>query len=171
MITDARTAKPILVLAMAVLVLAGCNTRLNPFNWFGGSEEVDVGTGEVNPLLPEQRRGAFARPEEVYPGVPIDQVTDLRIERTRTGAIILVEGVAARQGPYEVRLIPQNLDEEPVDGVLAYSFDIVYPNFNTPIGGEASRRVTAARSIGVDVLERTRVIRVVGARNARETRR
>jgi len=165
-------AKPILMLTLAAFVLAGCSTRLNPFNWFGNSREVSTEEVEaVNPLVPQERRGVFARPEAVYQGVPIETVTGLRIERTRTGAIILAEGVAARQGPYEVQLTPANIDDEPVDGVLSYSFDIVYPDFNTAVGPEATRRVTAAQSISVEKLERTRVVRVVGASNARETSR
>lgn len=173
MIMRTVLAKPIILLGVAVLVLSACNSRLNPVNWFGNSREVvDAETGEVNPLVPDRAGlGLFRGSDAVYPGVPIDQVTDLRIERTRSGAIIVAEGIAARQGPFEVRLIPANIDEEPVDGVLTYSFDIVYPNFTTAIGPESTRRITAARSIGNDVLERTRVVRVVGARNARESRR
>ncbi|WP_050927835.1 hypothetical protein [Aestuariivita boseongensis] len=173
MTTRARAAKPILMLTLTAMVLAGCNTRLNPLNWFGNSREVAVSEteGDVNPLIPNQRRSMFARPDYVYPGVPIQTVTELRIERTRSGAIILVEGIAARQGPYDVQLTPANVDDEPVDGVLSYSFDIVYPEYNTAVGSEAVRRVTVARSISNDTLAQTRVVRVVGASNARETRR
>ncbi len=135
MIIRAIATKPILILTVSAVLLAGCNSRLNPVNWFGNSQEVEVTEeGEVNPLVPEQREGIFARPEEGYQGVPIEQVTDLRIDRTRTGAIIVVEGVAARQGPFEVRLVPATVDDEPVDGVLAYSFDVIYPGFNTAVG-------------------------------------
>lgn len=169
MITYARTAKPILVLTLAALVLAGCNARWNPFNR-SGAQQVDLETGEINPLVPDDRVNIFAAPEEVYPGIPIDQITDLRVERTRTGAIILVEGLAAREGPFEVRLVPDNLDEVPVDGVLTYTFAIVYPVFATPRGTEATRRVTAARSISNKQLRQTRVIRLVAERNTRETR-
>lgn len=163
---------PVLAMSIALLVLAGCNTRLNPFNWFGNSEEVvDGETGEINPLVPDSDGGAFSREPEVYTGEPIERVTDLRIERTRTGAIILAEGVAARQGPYQVQLTPANIDNEPVDGVLSYSFDIIYPNFATAVGAESTRTVTAAQSISNEVLEQVRVVRVVAAQNARESRR
>lgn len=172
MTTRAIAAKPIFTLLLATLVLAGCNSRLNPLNWFGNSREVAL-TEEtaVNPLVPQERDGVFSRPDFVYPGVPIDTVTEISIERTRSGAIILARGVAARQGPYEVQLTPANIDDEPVDGVLSYSFDIVYPDFNTAVGPEATRRVTAAQSISNETLEQTRTIRVTGARNAQEIRR
>ena len=170
MITYARTAKPILVLTLAAFVLAGCNARWNPFNRSSGEQQVDLETGEINPLVPGDRDSIFATPEVVYAGIPIDQITDLRIDRTRTGAIVVVEGLAARQGPFEVRLVPENVDELPVDGVLTYTFAIVYPVFATPVGSEATRRVTAARSISNKLLEQTRVIRLVAERNTRETR-
>lgn len=170
MITYARTAKPILVLTLSAFVLAGCNARWNPFNRSSGDQQVDLETGEINPLVPEERDSIFASPEEVYPGIPIDQITDLRVEPTRTGAIILVEGLAAREGPFEVRLVPENVEEVPVDGILTYTFAIVYPVFATPLGTEATRKVTAARSISNELLEQTRVIRLVAERNTRETR-
>lgn len=172
MTTRAIAAKPIIVLVLATLTLAGCNTRLNPANWFGRSQEVPVsGQDAVNPLVPQRRGGIIARPEAVYPGIPIDTVTEVRIERTRSGAIILATGLAARQGPHQVQLTPANIDDEPVDGVLRYSFDIIYPEFNTAVGSEATRRVTAARSISNDTLDKTRTILVTGARNAQEVRR
>ncbi|MFY9209516.1 MAG: hypothetical protein WAO69_00145 [Aestuariivita sp.] len=173
MIKTVIAAKPIVALTLTVFLLAGCSTRLNPFNWFGGSEEViDVGTGEINPLLPQDSGGGmFDRPEDVYPGVPIDQITELRIDRTRSGAIILVQGLASRQGPYEVQLTPANPDNEPVDGVLTYTFEIIYPSFNTPVGPEATRRVTAASAISNEQLAGLSRVRVVGARNALETSR
>ena len=172
MTSRAFAAKPILTLTLVAMVLAGCNSRLNPLNWFGNSREVAVTEDtDVNPLVPRERRSVFARPDYVYPGEPIQTVTELRIERTRSGAIILVEGVASRQGPYEVQLTPANVDDEPVDGVLTYTFDVIYPPFNTAVGSEATRRVTVARSISNQTLAETRVVRVVGASNARETRR
>lgn len=169
-------AKPVLALTLAALVLVGCGTvrdsRLNPFNWFGNSREVaTVSTGEVNPLIPNDSGGVLSRPERVYAGVPIDEILELQIDRTRSGAIIVARGLAARQGPYEVRLTPLDLDEKPQDGVLSYSFDVIYPASNTNVGPEQTRRVTVARSIGNQTLAETRVVRVVGARNAREVRR
>jgi len=171
MISRNRSATPIILLTIAAFALSACNSRLNPVNWFGNSREVvvDAETGEINPLVPQGSVFEAADPD--YRGVPIDQVTDLRIERTRTGAIILAEGLASRQGPFQVQLVPANIDEEPVDGVLVYSFDIVYPDFFTDVGPESTRRVTAARSISQNVLANTRIVRVIGARNSRESRR
>ncbi len=174
--TSLSAAKPVLALALAALVLTGCGSvresRLNPFNWFGGSREVaTVSAGEVNPLLPANQGGVLQRPDQVYAGVPIDEILELQIDRTRSGAIIVARGLAARQGPYEVRLTPLDEDETPQDGVLSYSFDVIYSASNTDVGPEQTRRVTVARSIGNQTLAETRIVRVVGARNAREVRR
>ena len=168
-------AKPVLALTLAALVLTGCGTirdsRLNPFNWFGNSREVEVTDVEVNPLIPGERRGIFSRPDAVYRGVPIDQVLELQIDRTRSGAIIVARGLAARQGPYQVQLRPETEDGVPVDGVLTYYFDVVYPGYNTDVGPEQTRRVTVAQSISNQTLSETRVVRVIGAQNAREVSR
>lgn len=169
-------AKPVLALALAALVLTGCGSaresRLNPFNWFGGSREVAAGAErEVNPLIPGNQSSVLQRPDQDYAGVPIDEIVDLRLDRTRSGAIIVVSGLAARQGPYRVQLTPLNEDEEPQDGVLSYSFDVIYPDEKTNVGPEQTRRVTVARSIGSQTLAETRVVRVIGARNAREVSR
>ena len=172
MTNHASAAKPVFMLTFVMLFVAGCNTALNPANWFGNSREVEVtDAGTVNPLVPRDRSGLFRRPDFLYPGIPIQTVTDVRIERTTDGAIILAQGVAERQGPYEVQLTPGNVDDEPVEGVLTYTFDIIYPEEGTVVGPEATRRVTAARSISTEVLEQTRTVRVVAASNAREVRR
>ena len=172
MITTARST-PILVLTLAAFVLTACGTRLNPLNWFGNSREVaaEANPEEINPLIPQTRGGLFQRPDDIYPGVPIDQVTALRIEQTRSGAIILAEGIASRQGPYDVQLTPTNEEEAPVDGVLSYTFDVVYPRLFTNVGPEQTRRVSVARSISTAELEGVRVIRIIGARNSRESSR
>ena len=171
-----RMRRPLSALVIAATVLTACGTvrdsRLNPFNWFGGSREVAVeaDAGPRNPLMPSRNR-LLAREDEVYAGVPIDTVTGLEIERTLSGAILRATGVARQQGPYDVRLTPQQPDGVPVEGVLSYSFDVVYPRTPRPVGTERSRRVVAAVSLTHDELEGVRVIRVLGARNARESRR
>ncbi len=97
--------KPLTVLLVASLLLAGCGgwseSRLNPGNWFGKSRPAPVAAAEeVNPLIPKSSKGIFSRPEREDVTVPIAEVTELRVDPTTTGAIIYAEGVAARQGPY-----------------------------------------------------------------------
>ena len=104
MCTSLSAAKPVLALALAALVLTGCGSvresRLNPFNWFGGSREVaTVSAGEVNPLLPANQGGVLQRPDQVYAGVPIDEILELQIDRTRSGAMPATPTSAAKSSP------------------------------------------------------------------------
>jgi hypothetical protein len=159
-------------LLAAALLVSGCATirdsRLNPVNWFGRSAEVAVrAETDRNPLLP--RRGAFARPEDVYQGEPIDRITALTIEPLPGGAVLRATGVAARQGPYDVQLTP--VEAASTDEILTFTFDRRLPRRGTPMGPEQTREVTVAAHLTDLELAGVRAIRVIAARNARELRR
>ncbi|MHA6261719.1 hypothetical protein ACXYMO_00825 [Arenibacterium sp. CAU 1754] len=163
-------------LVISSLILSGCgwsDSRVNPKNWFGRSKPVAAAPadGSTNPLIPAKRRGLLARPEKEDVSVPIDTITALRIEPTNSGAIIYASGVASRQGAFEARLRPDNPDLIPEDGVLNFTFRVVYPRNPTPVGSELSRTVHEAYSISAQTLSAVRTIRVSGARNAQESRR
>lgn len=169
----------ILVL-VGVMTLGACSTRLNPFNWFdrGQSEPVQVPreTEQTNPLIPERERVrlnlfGLRDDEEEYPGGPIDQVSDLVIERVPGGAVIRASGVADYQGAYGVRLAPANEDEVPQDGVLTYRLEVIRPNSARVGGSVPLRTVTAARHVTDNQLAGVRTIRVEGLRNAQTSRR
>lgn len=167
------------VLLISSVALAGCSrlkdSRINPGNWFGKSKSTQVAQpqgqtkAEPNPLIP-QRTNVF-RPDktEVYLGTPVDQVTDLSVERTTSGAIVRVTAVSLQQGAFDVRLTTTT-DGEPVDGVLTYRLMAVQPT-DTAQGSPRQRTLHAARYVSNNVLERTRTIRVIGARNERSTTR
>lgn len=160
----------LLVLATSVF-LVSCgfrDSRLNPRNWFGRSEPVATAEN-TNPLIP--RRSALARREAPDLHVPITQITELRVERTLSGAIVRAEGLSAIQGVFGARLTPVNEDDEPVDGVLAYTLDVLEPRTPRPVGPEQTRRVVVARALTTQQLLKTRVVRVTAATNARESRR
>jgi len=164
------------ILLVTSLAVASCGwreSRVNPRNWFGNSRAVAVETEQVavNPLIPARRRGVFARPESEDLSVPIATITELSVEPTNTGAIIVATGVAERQGPYEVRLVPDNDDLTPEDGVLSFSFRVLYPRKGSAAGGEFTRTVRDGYSISTADLDGVRAIRVAAARNALETRR
>ena len=168
--------KPFTALLLASFVLSSCGTvrdsRVNPFNWFGRSQPAQTQPSEaVNPLLPRQRSRLLKRPDEIYQGVAISTVSEMKIERTISGAIIHATGVANRQGGYDARLTPVNPDELPLDGVLSYTFDVVYPRRNSPAGAERTRQITVARSLTHEELQGVRVIRVQGVQNSLESRR
>lgn len=159
-------------LLISTLTLAGCgsirNSRINPFNWFGNSRAEALPAEVTNPLLPLRNR--FRRPEAVYFGTPVDTIKDLSIERVAGGALVRVKGIAATQGSYEVKLVPEN-DGEPVKGVLTLTLKAQVPNSKNRISTEASREVNTAHFLSDNDLEGARTIRVLGARNARSSRR
>ncbi|EEB83294.1 hypothetical protein [Roseobacter sp. GAI101] len=165
-------------LLVSTLVLTGCATvrdsRVNPFNWFGTaqSEPRAQTAANTNPLIP-QSAGLFASARaktEVYLGQPMDQVTNLTVEKTPGGAVIRATGLAARQGIYKVQLTPANEDELPVDGVLTYRLEGIQP-VNTSVGTQPTREVIAARAVTDQMLAGVRMIRIEGQRNALTSRR
>ncbi|MEY8799745.1 hypothetical protein AB9K35_05420 [Leisingera sp. XS_AS12] len=166
--------KPLVLTLAGALVLAGCGwkeSRINPVNWFGRSEPVEVVAAEgTNPLIPEEsrKRGVFSRPEAVDRSVLANQITDLQIEPTPTGAIIRATAVTSRQGAYDVELRRAG---EATDGVLTLEFRVTFPQGPTPVGPAATRTVHAARSLSSQELAAIRIVRVNGATNARESRR
>lgn len=168
--------KTVLLLVVLGFTVSACggwrDSRVNPGNWFGSGSEVPVATaeGEVNPLIPAKSVVSRDR-EEVDRHVLIETVSDLQIERTVGGAIILVTGVGRVQGAYGAELRPVSPDEKPVDGVLAYTFNVLYPSEPRAVGSERTRTVEVARSRTTQDLDGVRVIRITAASNARESRR
>jgi hypothetical protein len=169
-----RTSIALLIAASVTVSACGGwkDSRANPRNWFGGSEEVELNldaAAAVNPLLPaEEQSSVFARPEAVDESVLVASITGLRVERTSTGAIIYAEGLAAREGAYNVRLRPI---PDAAEGTLAFQFRADYPVSQTSAGSEATRTVRAAYSLSDAGLDGIRTIRVESAQNAQETRR
>ncbi|UTS80324.1 hypothetical protein [Phaeobacter piscinae] len=168
------------LLLVGAVALSGCgfrDSRVNPLNWFGGSDEVEVveTSGEpVNPLIPVQNRvSVFARPDAVDESVLVQSVTDMRVERTPTGAIVYATGIAARQGAYgvELRLDEADRDARTRDATLDFTFRAIYPDTRTALGSERTRTLRAAVSLSQQQLASVRSIRVVAAQNARESRR
>jgi hypothetical protein len=172
--------KTLSILLISTLTLTACGSvresRVNPFNWFGQAQSEPVQTKKnTNPLIPEKRGvGLFAGLREknnLYVGIPFEQVTNLTIERVPGGAIIRATGLAARQGYYAVQLTPANEDELPVDGVLTYRLEGVRPNKNTAVGTVPTREVIAGRQLTDQEMAGVRSIRVEGQLNALVSRR
>lgn len=159
-------------LLVVTTTVAGCGTvresRLNPFNWFGGSREVAAGpeTSDINPLIPRQS-GFFARSEVGYRGQSVEQVTELVVDRMSGGAIIRAKGLAQRTDAFNVRLVR---DEGAPQGTLAYALQAEYPRASRDTI-QRQREVIVAVHLTDQELEDVRVIRVTGKTNAREARR
>lgn len=148
---------PIATLMVSALLVTGCGSKLNPFNWFKRSAEEK-------------------RIEQVIPGKEtdyrrlVDQVSSLQIEKTNGGAIIHVVGLPPSQGYWDAELVAQN-GEEPVNGVLTYKFQIERPFEFKRASTPTSREVVVGHFISNIKLEGVSSIRVLGARNIRTSRR
>lgn len=166
--------KTIGLLLIATLTLSACgrvrDSAINPFNWFGGSETVETTAEEVNPLIPQERESLLRRPEAEYAGTLVADLTTLKVERVAGGAIIRVKGIASTQGAFDVRMEPENEDQEPVNGVLTYTLLAVQPpGFRQ--GPAQSREITAAVFRTDQELANVRTIRIVGANKTLQSRR
>ncbi len=163
------------LLLASTLVLTSCGTvrdsRLNPFNWFGRAERVDVAVAEkeINPLIPQKRESIFERKEAEYAGTPVSVVNELHIERVSDGALIRVKATASAQGAFDVVLQPANEEELPVDGVLTYNILALQPGGAQ--GTVRSREINVARFRTNQELAGVRTIRVVATENALQSRR
>ena len=141
-----------LILAM-VAVVSGCNSRFNPFNWFGGSrsapEIVTVDQVAIDP-----------RPI-------VDQVIALSVDRAPGGAILTATGLPPRQGYWSAALLQER--KEP--GILSFQFRLAPPPVATPVVNQTSREVMVSVFISDQTLSGVREIRVLGARASRSVRR
>ncbi|WP_417525750.1 hypothetical protein [Marinovum sp.] len=165
-----------LVLASLVVTtsLAGCATvresRVNPFNWFGRSQSVEVSPGEseVNTLIPERRAFFGKRDAPPYAGELVEQVTELHVRRVGGGALIEVSGVLTSIEGFDVRLIPV---EDGDAGTLSYEFRAVQPQYGTGVGNAHARAVTAAVKLTDQELAGVQTIRVLARNNIRSAQR
>lgn len=164
------------LLLLATVFIAGCSTRANPVNWFDNDPpEKDNFTDieETNPLIPEDSGSFFqsGREErERYKGVPINRVTEVKIERVPGGVIIKARGLAETQGVYAARLTPANPDEVPEDGVIVYRLEARNNPEMITQGPEVTREVIVGRKRTIQELGGARRIRVESATNALEAR-
>jgi hypothetical protein len=149
------------------LLLGGCaklsQSRFNPLNWFAPSAPVVATTadGTPQPLVPAST-GVV-----VETRVLIDQIIDMQIDPTGSGAILRATGLAATQGFYNAELVLAAAD----NGAVTYDFRVAAPAGFEAIGTEASRRITVALELSAAELAGIRSVTVRGAQNARESRR
>jgi hypothetical protein len=142
---------------ICALTLGACgrisDSRLNPFNWFGGSEEAVVSTTDTRAALRDD--------------ILIDQVLSVEVDTTLGGAIISTIGLAPRQGFWEATLL-RVPTEDPTQ--LAFEFR-VKPGAPEPVGAQRSREILGGTFLTTQELGAARAITVVAAQNQRTTRR
>lgn len=142
----------------AAFVVTGCgavrDSRLNPFNWFGGARRRER----------VQQTAEVARDQRLL----VADVTSLAVDPYSSGAIVRATGIPPTQGWWDAELVARPIDE---NGVLVYDFRVFPPLINTPPGTPRSREITVGTSISRVRLDQVREIVVQGANNALSSRR
>lgn len=142
----------------AAFVVTGCGavreSRLNPFNWFGGARRRER----------VQQTAEVARDQRLL----VADVISLSVDPYSSGAIVRATGIPPTQGWWDAELVARPIDE---NGVLVYDFRVFPPLTNTPQGNTRSREITAGASISNTRLDQVREIVVQGANNALSSRR
>jgi hypothetical protein len=145
---------PLLAALMMVVLLGACQSRLNPFNWFGRSAPVE--------------KVLITEGEAADPRALVSEVLSLVIEPFPGGAIVRAEGRTPTQGWWEAELVARPIEKE---GVLVYDFRLLPPIVRTDVSTGRSRQVAVAVSLSDIKLAGIREIIVQGASNARAVRR
>lgn len=144
-------------LALLATGLAGCgrvrDSKLNPFNWFRRSQEVE------KVALPEAPQDAR---------LLVQTVLSMQVEETTGGAIVRATGLPPTQGWWSAELVPQPVDE---NGRLVLEFRIFPPPENKPSGTQPSREVVVGLFLSAFKLQELSEIVVQGETNARASRR
>ena len=150
-----RTA---LLITLALPVgLAGCggfsDSKLNPFNWFGGSQNEATTT--------------TLKPNEAADGRQlIAEVTELKVEQTQGGAIVHAAGLPPTQGWWKAELVSENRGRPDENGVVTYRFLVYQPFATTRVSTPQSRKLTAGIFLSDQRLETITKIVVQGERNS-----
>jgi hypothetical protein len=141
-----------LFVATSAATLAGCGTKLNPFNWFKRSEP--------------REKVVVEEPEDPRPLV--DTVLTMTVEAIPGGAVVRARGVTPTQGWWDAELVPLDQDEA---GTLVYEFRLNPPTTTTDVNTQRSREIDVAIFVSDYKLDTVREIVVQGANNARASRR
>ncbi len=146
--------KSLIVLLTLTVALGGCGrvreSRLNPFNWFGGGARAEA------PVAPTAAVSADKR-------ALVAQVTGVTFDRYPGGTIIRATGLPPSQGWWDAELVARPVDE---NGVLVYDFRVFPPDAGAGTGPAQSREITVAVAISDIKMEPIRRIVVQGAGNA-----
>lgn len=149
--------KWIVTAVVMAAVLVGCGrvseSRLNPFNWFGGDRETVEVTADTT--------------ADVRDDVLIAQVLSLTVDPTQGGAIVSAIGLATTQGFWEAELVPV---EDSTSG-LSFEFRVKQPLTSAPIGAQAAREVLAGTFLSTQTLGSARTITIIAGQNSRTVSR
>lgn len=150
----------IFVLCIAATVTACgrvAESRFNPLNWFGNARNETIDGG----LLPAGYNAEDPRPY-------VAQVTELRLERTASGAIVHATGITPTLGYWNADLVSVPSDDP---SVLTYQFRMLPPAGNAMNGTPQQRMVHVGAALSERALDGVRTVRVQAATNALSVRR
>ncbi len=151
--------KPQVAALTGLLLLGACSgysqSNWNPVNWFGGSNEVTVAEATLDV-------GTASDPRPL-----VDQVLTMTVERYPGGAIVRATGLPPTQGYWAGDLIEESFE----DGRLTFRFVVLPPVEPKRVSTQASREIEVGTSVPQIKLDSVREIIVVGAQNARSSRR
>ncbi|MGP3699101.1 hypothetical protein [Rhodobacter sp. NSM] len=148
--------RPLLVGLTLVLSLGACGSRLNPLNWFGGSEPAPSVLAPTDlPSTAPDTRPLMA------------QVISLDVEQNRGGAVVRAVGVPPTQGYWDAELVARPVE----NGVITYEFRALPPPQGGDVSTQASREVTVGAYLTAYQLRSISQITVVAAGNALTSRR
>ncbi|SIN97301.1 hypothetical protein [Vannielia litorea] len=155
--------KPLLAAMVLVTAISGCSrlaeSRINPFNWFGGSRSEARTVQSVQTVTVRDSRQL------------VTQVTRMSVERTPGGAIVTAVGLPPSQGYWDAELVPATPDGLPRNGVMVYDFRIERPLEFQAQGTPRSREVTVAVHLSTIDLAAINTIVVRGQANQRSAGR
>lgn len=144
----------IVIALLVVLGLAGCASRLNPLNWFGGDRE--------------QRIAVVETAEEVDGRSLVAEIVSLDVVPNPGGAVISAMGLPPRQGYWEADLVEIGRD----NGELVFEFRVYQPvDPDTRVSTRRSREVLAGTALSRFDLAGIRSVTVIGQQNRRTVRR
>ena len=144
----------ILITLLVVLGLAGCASRFNPVNWFGGDRE--------------QRVEAVETVAEVDGRSLVAEIVSLDVVPNPGGAVISAMGLPPQQGYWEADLVEVSRD----NGELLFEFRVYQPaDPNTRVSTQRSREILAGTALSRFDLAGIRSITVIGQQNRRTVRR
>lgn len=144
----------IVITLLLVLGLAGCASRLNPLNWFGGDREERIAVVET--AEPVDGRQLVA------------EILSLDVVPNPGGAVISAMGLPPRQGYWEADLVEIGRD----NGELVFEFRVYQPlDPDTRVSTQRSREILAGTALSRFDLAGIRSITVIGQQNRRTVRR
>lgn len=147
---DAVRRVPLVAGLVAVTLLMGCASKLNPLNWFGQ---------RANPVVAE----SIAVQNDPRP--VIDTITALRLEDVPSGALLTSTGRGVAVGSWQADLVALPV----IDGVLTLEFR-AWPAPVVVGGSPRTREVTTGIHLSrADLAGVSRII-VQGATNAQTVR-